>query len=791
MTQQLPPERSSQPNIEDFSRDCYRNRQVLLNKVRNYWLKGVLKKSLSGKGRIELGLEERWDTIQCPWGVAWETTDAPRQILPPHTKVIDKFDELGTGRSLLILGEPGSGKTTTLLQLVHELCDRAEQNTNQPLPVVFNLSSWIGEAQTINEWLVTELYTQYQIPRVTAQLWLKKQQLLLMLDGLDEVKEQQRALCVQALNEFAQERGQTEMVVCSRLKDYEILPERLRLQSAIYLQPLTSEQVHRYLTAGGEEMAALSALLQQDTTLQELVTTPLMLNILTLAYKGMSVADLPSLNSTEEHRKHLFNAYIERMLTRRENRQGYSKAQSVRWLSELAFRMTQQSQTVLLIERIQPSWLQLNLKDGFTLPFFRNGKRKTPAYQQYATGVRLTSGVLWGLIIGLFCSVGGDLNFGLKWGIVSGIIVGLGTKVEQIKPVESLKWSWSKAQKLLPYGLLCAVGVGLNGWLFWGVVTGLVVVMIGGLVGSDLETTTVPNQGIWQSTRNASVFAFIGGILCLMGGAEVADSLGQPLDILVLVGGMVGLILALTQGGTASLRHFILRLVLYRQGYAPWNYAGFLNYAAEQTFLQKVGGGYIFIHRLLQEHFMALGIENSSQTVEINPDDAEAYIKRGNVRASLGNYQEALADYTQAIQINPDLAEAYVGRSLACFQLGDYPHVMEDYQQVFQLNPTLAKSVAYQSNDSEATELKSVEEADQAYEVIVLNDSFNSFNHVAECLMRYIPGLTSDRSMQLTKQIDQEGQAVVWSGCQELAELYRLQLSNAGLSMDLCWPKVN
>jgi hypothetical protein len=35
----------------------------------------------------------------------------------------------------------------------------------------------------------------------------------------------------------------------------------------------------------------------------------------------------------------------------------------------------------------------------------------------------------------------------------------------------------------------------------------------------------------------------------------------------------------------------------------PPNYVSFLNYATERIFLRRVGGGYIFIHRLVQEHF--------------------------------------------------------------------------------------------------------------------------------------------------------------------------------------------
>ena len=69
------------------------------------------------------------------------------------------------------------------------------------------------------------------------------------------------------------------------------------------------------------------------------------------------------------------------------------------------------------------------------------------------------------------------------------------------------------------------------------------------------------------------------------------------------------------------------------------------------------------------------------------------------------------------------------------------------------------------------------------YKVIVLNDDFNTFKHVAECLMKYIPEMTSDRAWSLTEQIHFEGQAIVWVGPQEQAELYHQQLSRAGLTM--------
>lgn len=69
------------------------------------------------------------------------------------------------------------------------------------------------------------------------------------------------------------------------------------------------------------------------------------------------------------------------------------------------------------------------------------------------------------------------------------------------------------------------------------------------------------------------------------------------------------------------------------------------------------------------------------------------------------------------------------------------------------------------------------------YRVIVLNDDFNTFEHVARCLVTYIPGMTPDVAWDLTNQVHFEGQAIVWVGPQEQAELYHMQLSREGLTM--------
>ena len=67
--------------------------------------------------------------------------------------------------------------------------------------------------------------------------------------------------------------------------------------------------------------------------------------------------------------------------------------------------------------------------------------------------------------------------------------------------------------------------------------------------------------------------------------------------------------------------------------------------------------------------------------------------------------------------------------------------------------------------------------------VVVLDDDFNTFQHVVETLVRIIPGMLADKAWDLAHRIDGEGSAVVWCGPQEQAELYHQQLGAAGLTM--------
>src|SRR5262249_42735236 len=152
---------------------------------------------------------------------------------------------------------PGSGKTTLLLQLAQDLLDRAEEDPEYPIPVVFPLSTWAVSRRPIITWLIDELSERYDVPRKIGQAWVESDRVLPLLDGLDEVKQEHRDACAEAINTFRRSHGLLPIVVCSRRTEYEAMTLKLRLQGALVAQPLTAQQIDHYLTELGSAASAV------------------------------------------------------------------------------------------------------------------------------------------------------------------------------------------------------------------------------------------------------------------------------------------------------------------------------------------------------------------------------------------------------------------------------------------------------------------------------------------------------------------------------------------------------
>ena len=289
---------------------------ILRRKVQQFWIEGVLHNSLFQKAMIDLGMAQEMDAVDTPWATLLELPGAGGQPLPPPQTIAGVFEEVGS--SLLILGEPGSGKTTTMLGLARSLLQRCSGDPTCRVPVVFHLSSWVEPHRTLDGWLVEELGAKYQIPHKIGRAWLKENCLLPLLDGLDELRSPRRAACVEAINAFAQTAGPMGMVVCCRLREYRELSARLALNAAVRLLPLTDVQVDSYLAAAGAPLAAVRAALQRDSALRIDARSPLLLSLMVRAYQDLTVAEVmnESSASAARRRQQLMAAYVARMFRR-------------------------------------------------------------------------------------------------------------------------------------------------------------------------------------------------------------------------------------------------------------------------------------------------------------------------------------------------------------------------------------------------------------------------------------------------------------------------------------------
>ncbi|MBD2415648.1 NACHT domain-containing protein [Nostoc calcicola FACHB-3891] len=342
-----------------------KNERILLAAVKEE-VTARLRQSLHNAVLINLGKESQPQQVKRPWDAEIKIGLKPAVPLPNTTTILEVFDSQEIAGKLLILGAPGSGKTTTQLELAQELIKRAEEQPDYPVPVLFNLSSWKDDRQSITDWLVAELKSKYGVSNKLAKDWIKDHQLLPMLDGLDELKPQRQELFIVAVNQFLKSKYRPlYLVICSRTEEYENLVKAsttyLILNGAICLHPLTNNQIYDYLITVNH--LNLWQIINADLNLLKLVRTPLLLSVTILTYQEISIEHWQHLKSTKDRLEYLLDKYTQRMLVREFKGEAYTKPeqpdarQTQRWLTFLAQQLHQESQTEFFLENIQPSWL--------------------------------------------------------------------------------------------------------------------------------------------------------------------------------------------------------------------------------------------------------------------------------------------------------------------------------------------------------------------------------------------------------------------------------------------------
>ncbi|MFI6261385.1 NACHT domain-containing protein [Micromonospora sp. NPDC051006] len=612
-----------------------RARRVLLDRVRRYWVTNVLDRSLHEEARIELGIAATADDRRHPWSLHARGRDGFTGTLDAQTSVAALFDRLD--RAVVVLGAPGAGKTTTLLELARDLLARAEADPEAPVPVVVNLSSWATDRRPLDRWLVDQLVERYGIPAPQAAEWVDAGEILPLLDGLDEVAEEHRDACAAAIATFHARQPLTPIAVCCRLAEYDRLHRALPLYGTITIQPLNRAQIERYLDRPG--LAGLRAALTADPELWQFADSPLLLSIMALAY-----ADGPDPvgAGAGNRRGRLFSRYVDTMLRHRPH-QRYRPDRAVRYLSVLAGQLRERRQTIFLLDSVSEASVPPEFdrrEDG--RPRFRFSSDHlarlvtcaglTVALAAAGYALLGPRGALVGALGGLLTAAASttyryDDLFTIAYTVRSEDQPEYRTRWLR-RSLEGLREltdpdtgvDWVALVSLAVSGLTVGLAFGLPGGALSGLLHGLsylvaalaavgvsAALMFHLLGGRPPGTRQeLPTGLLLHRLALAGRAALVVGPLTGCAAALAVATRATPADA-TRYGLLVGLTCAamplLLVAAAPITEQWLVRRRLARLDLLPRPLMPFLDYAVQCLFLRDVGGGFIFVHRELLEYF--------------------------------------------------------------------------------------------------------------------------------------------------------------------------------------------
>ena len=121
-------------------------------------------------------------------------------------------------------------------------------------------------------------------------------------------------------------------------------------------------------------------------------------------------------------------------------------------------------------------------------------------------------------------------------------------------------------------------------------------------------------------------------------------------------------------------------------------------YASELSNSELAAHGFFSIGCLLSEGGKAeKALSAYDKAIRLQPDYAEVYNNRGNIKNGLGSHDTALDDYDKAIRLNPNFAQAYSNRGAAKFKLGKHDAALADLNDAILLKPDFMNAYANRS----------------------------------------------------------------------------------------------
>jgi hypothetical protein len=576
-------------------------------------------------------LTDRWELLErlARSGAGWPARgnpgtwgSGPDDLAGKDDELIDALAKVPT-RRLLVLGEPGSGKTMLMVRLVLDLL--ADRKPGGPVPVLVPLASWNPEEESLHAWLGAQLVIDHTAltaaaPAGTeegtvADALLAERRILPLLDGLDEIPDVVRGRTISRINDSLRP-GEPVVVTC-RTQQYRhaVRPPgdvevTLRGAAAVELRSLDAAAVAGYLrTAAGGPISetrwdAVLADLGRQSPVGQALTTPLMVGLARAIYNprlGESARELPD---PAELTRHAFadRAAVERYLFDAFIPASYRPGPASRWTSQEAER-----------------WLVF-----LACHLERTIKGPDLAWWQLSRAMpRGLAGVVAGAVCGVIAGVLTAAAFGAISGVMGGAVVGAtaslivgagillfvgwqhGAVQRPSRRIRLNAWAVvATTMAGLGIGALLRAAFGVSFMVIglitgFGFVTGLNAALRG--VPDNHVSAASPQLVLARDRRAALVQMFVplidaslllGGLWSLYVGFAVGVVSGLTLGV------VIGLGFAFME---ASWPSFVLTrgwLAVRRR--LPWSLIDFLGHAHSRGVLRQVGAVYQFRHIELQ-----------------------------------------------------------------------------------------------------------------------------------------------------------------------------------------------
>ncbi|HYW25991.1 MAG TPA: hypothetical protein VE953_17595 [Terriglobales bacterium] len=554
-------------------------------------------------------------------------------------EVVDEFARLPR-RRLVVIGEPGAGKSSVLLLLTLGLL--ARRTPADPVPVLLSVASWDPARSGFPQWLARRLSDEYPFVRPDdARAIVEAGRVLPLLDGLDELPDAAVAAAVTMINRAGLERP---VVVACRTREFAQAvhaSDVLTAAAVVELEPVGPDQAERYLrltTPPDDRLARWEPVFAElrrgpSSPVAAALSTPLMVTLTRTVYALDRAADpgeLVRCASREAIEDRLLDALLPALFGAGSTRWTADRARV--WLAFLAAHLRRRGTRDL-------AWWEL--ARGGALRWIRRGLGLG-----FVAG--LVAGLLAELVADLATGTGFNLSFeitvsltGAVWtatlaGIGSAIVVGLrlfgraalsGPSRLRLRldrfflrrfsiglvigiPIAlPLVYLYLLLESLYVGGF--APGLGLSDWLlaagYVALVVGLPVGVGFGLVFGlvrQVEQPPAPGSSL-RANRLASLFTLVMGSLGLAAVTGVAAVLGGGLSLLtsgVALGLVAGMPIALGMAAVLPWSGYqVAHLWLSLRHRLPWRLFAFLEEAHQRGILRQVGGVYQFRHARLQD----------------------------------------------------------------------------------------------------------------------------------------------------------------------------------------------